>query len=154
MGAGMPGLYFEDAVVGKVIKHGLTRTVTEADNVLFSCITHNPQPLHLDEEYAKKTEFGQRVFNSMYTVAFACGVSVEDTTMGTLVVNLGFGEMRFPKPVFISDTLRVQTLIAEVRESKSRPNAGIVTFEHQVWNQRDEMVCTLTRIALLQRRSV
>lgn len=149
----MPGIYYDEVEIGHEIAHGLSRTVTEADNTLFSCITHNPQPLHLDEEYAKKTEFGQRVFNSMYTVAFACGVSVEDTTMGTLVVNLGFGEMKFPKPVFINDTLNVKTIIKEKRESKSRPNAGIVTFEHQVWNQREEMVCTIIRIALMKKRS-
>ncbi len=148
----MPGMYYEDATIGEVIKHGLTRTVTETDNVLFSAITHNPQPLHLDAEYAKRTEFGERVFNSMYTVAFATGVSVEDTTQGTLVVNLGFSEMRFPKPVFINDTLRVETEVLKKRESKSRPNAGIVTFEHRVHNQRDELVCTIVRIALLQKR--
>ncbi|MAZ90000.1 MAG: dehydratase [Cellvibrionaceae bacterium] len=148
----MPGIYFDDADVGQVIKHGLSRTVTETDNVLFSTITHNPQPLHLDEEYAKKTEFGQRVFNSMYTVAFACGVSVEDTTMGTLVVNLGFGEMKFPKPVFINDTLRVETIISDKRESKSRPEAGILTFDHRVYNQHGDLVCTIIRIALMQKR--
>ncbi|GAB3100332.1 MaoC family dehydratase [Aestuariicella hydrocarbonica] len=147
----MPGIYFDQAEVGQTIKHGLTRTVTETDNVLFCSITHNPQPLHLDEEYAKKTEFGQRVFNSMYTVSFACGVSIEDTTMGTLVVNLGFGEMKFPKPVFINDTLRVETVIKEKRESKSRPDAGIVTFEHLVYNQHDNLVCSIIRITLLQR---
>ena len=148
----MPGLFFEEAEVGAIIKHQLTRTVTEADNVLFCAMTHNPQPLHLDAEYAKNTEFGQRVVNSMYTASLATGVSVEDTTQGTLVVNLGFGEMRFPKPVFINDTLRVETEIKEKRESKSRPNAGIVTFEHQVYNQRDELVCTIIRIALLQKK--
>ncbi|NIB38867.1 MaoC family dehydratase [Pseudomaricurvus alkylphenolicus] len=148
----MPGIYFDEAEIGSVIPHQLTRTVTEADNVLFCAITHNPQPLHLDEEYAKQTEFGQRVFNSMYTVSFACGVSIEDTTMGTLVVNLGFGEMKFPKPVFINDTLRVVSEIKDKRESKSRPDAGIVTFEHKVYNQRDELVCSIIRIALLKRR--
>jgi acyl dehydratase len=148
----MPGIYFDEAVVGATISHRLTRTVTEADNVLFCAITHNPQPLHLDAEYAKRTEFGQRVFNSMYTVAFACGVSVEDTTLGTLVVNLGFDRMTFPKPVFINDTLRVETVIADKRESRSRPDAGIVTFDHRVYNQRDEQVCSIIRIALLQRR--
>ena len=147
----MPGIYYEDADIGAVIKHQLHRTVTEADNVLFCAITHNPQPLHLDAEYAKQTEFGQRVFNSMYTVSFAVGVSVEDTTQGTLVVNLGFGEMKFPKPVFIDDTLRVETEIKEKRESKSRPNAGIVTFEHRVHNQRDELVCSIIRTALIQK---
>ena len=148
----MPGLFYEDAQVGAVIRHALTRTVTEADNVLFCALTHNPQPLHLDEEYAKNTEFGQRVFNSMYTASFATGVSVEDTTQGTLVVNLGFGEMRFPKPVFINDTLRVETEIKEKRDSKSRPSAGIVTFEHRVFNQHDEVVCTVIRTALLQKK--
>lgn len=148
----MPGIYFDEAEVGRIIRHRLTRTVTEADNVLFCAITHNPQPLHLDAEYAKRTEFGQRVFNSMYTVAFACGVSVEDTTLGTLVVNLGFDKMTFPKPVFINDTLHVETLIKEVRESKSRPDAGIVTFEHRVFNQHDDLVCTILRVALLQKR--
>jgi len=150
----MPGIYFDEAEVGRIIRHRLTRTVTEADNVLFCAITHNPQPLHLDAEYAKRTEFGQRVFNSMYTVAFACGVSVEDTTLGTLVVNLGFDKMTFPKPVFINDTLHVETLIKEVRESKSRPDAGIVTFEHRVFNQHGDLVCTILRVALLQKRPV
>src|SRR5690606_21703505 len=148
----MPGIYFDEAEVGTTIRHGLTRTVTETDNVLFCAITHNPQPLHLDAEYAKQTEFGQRVFNSMYTAAFACGVSVEDTTMGTLVVNLGFEKMTFPKPVFINDTLRVESLIADKRESKSRPNAGVVTFEHRVFNQRDELMCSIIRVAMLQKR--
>jgi len=148
----MPGIYFDEAEVGRIIRHRLTRTVTEADNVLFCAITHNPQPLHLDAEYAKRTEFGQRVFNSMYTVAFACGVSVEDTTLGTLVVNLGFDKMTFPKPVFINDTLHVETLIKDVRESRSRPDAGIVTFEHRVFNQHDDLVCTILRVALLQKR--
>ena len=146
------GLFFEDAEVGAVIRHQVTRTVTEADNVLFCAITHNPQPLHLDEEYAKGTEFGQRVFNSMYTASFATGVSVEDTTPGTLVVNLGFGEMRFPKPVFINDTLRVETEIVAKRESKSRPQAGIVTFEHKTFNQHGDLVCSVVRTALLQKR--
>src|SRR5690606_2284006 len=149
----MPGIYFDEAEVGTTIRHGLTRTVTETDNVLFCAITHNPQPLHLDAEYARGTEFGQRVFNSMYTVAFACGVSVEDTTLGTLVVNLGFGEMTFPKPVFINDTLHVTTLIKEKRASKSRPDAGIVTFEHRVFNQHNEQVCSIIRTALLKRKS-
>jgi acyl dehydratase len=148
----MPGIYYEEAEPGRVIRHQLTRTVTEADNVLFCAITHNPQPLHLDVEYARGTEFGQRVFNSMYTVAFACGVSIEDTTLGTLVVNLGFEKMTFPKPVFINDTLRVETLIKEARPSNSRPDAGIVTFEHRVFNQNDALVCTIVRVALLKRR--
>ena len=150
--ANMPGIYFEGAEIGAVIKHQLTRTVTEADNVLFCAITHNPQPLHLDAEYAKNTEFGQRVVNSMFTASFVVGVSVQDTTQGTLIANLGYGEMRFPKPVFIGDTLRVETGIKEKRESKSRANAGIVTFEHRAYNQHDDLVCTIIRIALLQKR--
>ncbi len=148
----MPGIYFEEAEVGREIVHSMSRTVTEADNVLFCCLTHNPQPLHLDAEYAGKTEFGQRLFNSMYTASYAAGVSVEDTTLGTLVANLGFGEMTFPRPVFINDTLRVTTVIKDKRESKSRPNAGIVTFEHLVWNQHNEVVCTMIRKALMQKR--
>jgi len=148
----MPGIYFDEAEIGQTITHKFTRTVTETDNVLFCAITHNPQPLHLDEEYAKKTEFGQRVFNSMYTASLAIGISVEDTTLGTLVVNLGFGEMKFPNPVFINDTLRVVTEIKDKRESKSRPDAGILTFEHQVYNQRNELVCTIIRVALMQKK--
>ncbi len=148
----MPGLYFEEAEVGKEIAHRMSRTVTEADNVLFCCLTHNPQPLHLDAEYAKDTEFGQRLFNSMYTASYAAGVSVEDTTLGTLVANLGFGEMTFPKPVFINDTLKVKTVIKDKRESKSRPNAGIVTFEHLVFNQHGDVVCTMIRKALMQKK--
>lgn len=148
----MPGLYYEQAEVGKKIRHALGRTITEADNVFFCALTHNPQPLHLDAEYARNTEFGQRVVNSMLTVSFATGVSVEDTTLGTLVANLGYTDMKFPRPVFINDTLRVETQIMHRRESKSRPNAGIVTFEHRVFNQRDEVVCTFLRTALLHKQ--
>jgi acyl dehydratase len=148
----MPGIYFDEAEIGLEIVHAVTRTVTEMDNTLFSCLTHNNQPLHLDAEYAKKTEFGQRLVNSMFTASLCVGVSVNDTTLGTLVANLCFNEMKFPKPVFIGDTLRTRTVIKEKRESKSRPNAGIITFEHQVWNQRDEMVCSIIRVALMQKR--
>ena len=119
----MPGLYYEDTSVGQIIPHRLTRTVTESDNVLFCAITHNPQPLHLDAEYAKKTEFGQRLVNSLLTVSLATGISVEDTTLGTLVANLGYGEMRFPKPVFINDTLRIETEVTARRESRSRSSS-------------------------------
>ncbi|MEO0576435.1 MAG: MaoC family dehydratase [Pseudomonadota bacterium] len=147
----MPGLYYDETSVGQIITHRMRRTVTESDNVLFCAITHNPQPLHLDAEYASRTEFGQRVVNSLYTVSFATGVSVEDTTLGTLVVNLGFGEMKFPKPVFINDTLHVETEVISRRESKSRPNAGIVQFMHRVFNQHDDIVCTILRTALLKK---
>lgn len=149
----MPGLYFDETEVGTVIVHRLSRTITEADNVFFCALTHNPQPLHLDAEYAAKTEFGQRVVNSMLTVSFATGVSVEDTTLGTLVANLGYTDLRFPKPVFINDTLSVETEIVQRRESRSRPNAGIVTFEHRVTNQRQEVVCTFLRTAMLHKQA-
>lgn len=149
----MPGLYYEECEVGKVIKHALSRTITEADNVFFCTMTHNPQPLHLDAEYARHTEFGQRVVNSMLTVSLAVGVSVEDTTLGTLVANLGYNDMRFPKPVFLNDTLRIETEIQQARESKSRPNAGIVTYEHRVSNQHGDIVCTFLRTALIQKRA-
>lgn len=148
----MPGLYYEQAKVGKTIQHALKRTITEADNVFFCAMTHNPQPLHLDAEYARTTEFGQRVVNSMLTVSFATGVSVEDTTLGTLVANLGYTDMRFPRPVFINDTLRVETEVQHRRDSKSRPTAGIVTFEHRVFNQHDDVVCTFLRTALLHKQ--
>lgn len=149
----MPGKYFEESTVGEIIRHSLTRTITEADNVFFCALTHNPQPLHLDAEYARKSEFGQRLVNSMLTASFAIGVSVQDTTLGTLVANLGYGEMKFPRPVFINDTLRVETEITAKRESKSRPNAGILTFEHRVFNQHDDLVCTIIRITLVQKKA-
>lgn len=148
----MPGLYFEQATPGLRIAHRLHRTVTEADNVMFCAMTHNNQPLHLDHEYARTTEFGQPVVNSLYTVSLATGISIDDTTDGTLVANLGFGNMTFPKPVFVGDTLKVETEVLSARESKSRPNAGIVAFAHEVTNQRDELVCRLERTALLQRQ--
>ncbi len=146
----MPGRHFEEFELNEVIRHSLVRTVTEADNVLFCAITHNPQPLHLNEEYARNTEFGQRVVNSLYTVALACGVSVEDTTLGTLVANVGFGEWKFPAPVFHGDTLRTETEVVAKRESRSRPDAGIVTFQHRVHNQRDALVAIFQRIALMK----
>ncbi len=147
----MPGLFFEQATPGLKIQHSLRRTVTETDNVLFCSITHNNQPLHLDHEYARATEFGQPVVNSLYTVSLATGISVEDTTNGTLVANLGFGDMTFPRPVFVGDTLAVETEVVAARASKSRPNAGIVNFVHTVLNQREEVVCRLARTALLQK---
>ncbi len=147
----MPGKYFEQFELRQTFKHSVVRTVTEADNVLFCAITHNPQPLHLNEDYARKTEFGQRLVNSLYTVALGCGVSVEDTTLGTLVANLGFAEWRFPAPVFHGDTLRTETEIVAKRDSGSRPDAGIVTFEHRMYNQHEKLVASFQRIALMQR---
>jgi len=148
----MAGLYFEEFTVGQEIRHAFTRTVTEMDNTLFSLLTMNPQPLHIDAHYAASTEFGQRLFNSLYTLGIMIGMTVYDTTLGTLVANLGMTDVNFPKPVFHGDTLRATTKVVSARPSKSRPNAGIVEFEHQALNQRDEVVGQCRRIALMQRR--
>ena len=145
----MPGRYFDDWQVGDRIDHTVTRTVTETDNVLISALTHNPQPMHLDREVAAKSEFGQPIVNSIYTFGLMVGVSVADTTLGTLVANLGYDALRFPHPVFIGDTLRSETECVARRESKSRPDAGIVTWAHRSFNQNDELVCECTRTALL-----
>ena len=148
----MPGRYFDEWTVGDRIEHAITRTVTETDNLLISTLTHNPQPLHLDAEYAKATEFGRPLVNSCFTFSLAVGVSVADTTLGTLVANLGYDEMRFPAPVFVGDTLRIESEVTDLRESKSRPNAGIVTWEHRAINQDGATVCTFKRSALLLKR--
>ena len=148
----MSGRWFEEWAVGDRIEHGLRRTVTETDNLLISTLTHNPQPLHLDAEYAAGTEFGRIVVNGTFTFALMVGVTVADTTQGTLVANLGYDKLVMPKPVFVGDTLRATSEVTEIRESKSRPNAGLVTWQHQMWNQRGEMVCQCLRTALIQRR--
>jgi acyl dehydratase len=148
----MAGRYFDEWQVGDTIAHAITRTVTETDNLLISTLTHNPQPMHLDREYAAKSEFGQPIVNSVFTFGLMVGVSVEDTTLGTLIANLGFDKVVFPNPVFIGDTLRSESECIEVRESKSRPNAGIVTWEHRSFNQRGEQVCKCTRSALLLKK--
>jgi len=148
----MPGRYFDEWQVGDRIEHSVRRTVTETDNVLISTLTHNPQPLHLDHEAAAQSEFGRPLVNSIFTFGLMIGVSVEDTTLGTLVANLGYDALKFPIPVFIGDTLRNETECTAVRESKSRPNAGIVTWAHRSFNQRDELVCECTRAALLLKR--
>ena len=148
----MAGLYYEDFEVGTVLDHALRRTVTETDNTAFSVMTHNPSPLHLDEEFMKKTEFGTRIVNSCLTLSLMVGISVGDTTQGTAIANLGWDEVRFPKPVFHGDTLRVETEVAHCRESRSRPNAGIVTFLHRAYNQHDELVASCTRLALVLKR--
>jgi acyl dehydratase len=147
----MPGRFFEEWTVGDTLRHAITRTVTETDNLLISTLTHNPQPLHLDHEAAKETEFGKPLVNSCFTFSLAVGVSVGDTTLGTLVANLGYDSVKFPKPVFVGDTLRIESEVVGVRESGSRPEAGIVTWEHRAINQRGETVCTFTRSALLKR---
>jgi acyl dehydratase len=148
----MAGRYFDEWQVGDTIKHELSRTVTETDNLLFNTLTHNPQPLHLDAEYARGTEFGKIVVTGLWTLAFAVGASVGDTTVGTIVANLGYDKVVHPKPVFIGDTLRVETTVAELRESKSRPTAGVVVFEHKCFNQRGEVVCQFLRTAMLQKK--
>jgi acyl dehydratase len=148
----MAGRYFDDWAVGDAIQHDLRRTVTETDNLLISTLTHNPQPLHLDAEYAAATEFGQVVVNGVFTFGLMVGVSVGDTTLGTLVANLGYDAVIMPSPVFVGDTLRVETSVISTRPSNSRPDAGLVVFEHRAFNQRGQMVCSCKRTALLQRR--
>jgi acyl dehydratase len=149
----MPGRYFDEWQVGDVIAHPITRTVTETDNLLISALTHNPQPMHLDVEAAAASEFGQILVNSCFTFSLVVGVSVAETTLGTLVANLGFDEVRLPKPVFIGDTLKVESEVLSLRESKSRPDGGIVTWEHRAINQRGETVCTMKRSALIRKKS-
>jgi acyl dehydratase len=148
----MAGLYFEEFTVGMKFHHPIRRTVTEADNVFFTALTHNPAQLHLDEEYGKQTEYGQRIVNSCLTLGFMVGISVGDTTLGTTVANLGWDEVRFPKPLFHGDTIHVETEVLELRESKSRPNNGIVIFMHRTYNQRDELVASCKRSALMLRK--
>ena len=151
---GASGRWFEDLPVGLVVRHALTRTITEADNLQFCHMTHNPQPLHLDAEFAAGTEFGERLVNSLLTLGLVVGVSVGDTTLGTTVANLGFEEVTFPAPVLIGDTLRFETEVVAARATGSRPDAGIVTFEHRAHNTRDEMVCRARRNALMRKHPV
>ncbi len=148
----MAGRHFEDWTIGERISHEIRRTVTETDNLLFSTMTHNPQPLHIDAEAAKASEFGQILVNGTFTFALMVGLSVGDTTMGTLVANLGYDKLVMPKPVFIGDTMRAETKVVDLRDSRSRPAAGIVTFQHELINQRVEVVCRCLRSALVQRR--
>ena len=147
----MAGLWFEEFMVGQVIDHPLRRTVTETDNVLMTTMTHNPAALHLDAQYMADTDYGRVLVNSCFTLSLMVGISVNDTTQGTAVANLGFDEVRFPAPVFIGDTLRVETEVLETRASKSRPDQGIVTMEHRAYNQDDVLVARFRR-ASLQRR--
>jgi len=148
----MAGRHYEDFEPGEVLRHALRRTVTESDNVSFCSLTMNTQPLHLDEEYAKRTRFGRRVVNGLLTLALSVGISVRDTTEGTLVANLGYDAVKHPAPVFHGDTIRVETRVASKRTT-SKPGQGLVVFEHTVYNQRDEVVCTYTRTALVSMRS-
>jgi acyl dehydratase len=148
----MAGLFFDDMRVGQLFQHEIRRTIIEADNVWFSALTHNPAYLHLDAEYCRQTEFGQRLVNSGFTLALMVGISVGDTTLGTAIANLGWDEVRFPKPLFHGDTIRVETEVIELRESRSRPDAGIVVFLHRAYNQRDELVAHCKRSGLQRRR--
>jgi len=148
----MAGRFYEGFSVGDLIRHDTRRTVTETDNVLFSTLTMNPAAIHLDYDYAATTEFGKPLINSVFTLGLIVGLSVGDTTLGTTVGNLGWEDVKFPKPVFIGDTIRVETEVAAMRLSKSRPTQGIVTFVHRGFNQRDEMVCEMRRLALMLRQ--
>jgi acyl dehydratase len=146
------GKWYDDLEPGLVIKSAITRTVTETDNLLFSTLTHNSAWLHLDEEYSKTQMFGTRIVNSMFTLSLLCGIQVADVTLGTTLANLGFSDIKFPKPVFFGDTIYVETEVLARRESKSRPDAGIVDFEHRGINQRGETVAVLRRQGLMAKR--
>lgn len=150
----MAGKFFDEWTVGEHLEHDIRRTVTETDNLLFSTMTHNPQPLHIDAEAAKASEFGQILVNGTFTFSLMVGLSVADTTLGVLVANLGYDKLTMPKPVFIGDTMRAATEIRELRDSKSRPDAGIVTYFHTLTNQRDEVVCQCLRMALIKKKPV
>lgn len=146
------GRWFEELPVGFTVEHVTRRTVTETDNVLFTTMTMNPAPMHLDADYASRSEFGRPLVNSMYTLALVVGLSVYELTLGTIVAQLGMTDVRFPAPVFHGDTIRVESEVVEARESRSRPEAGLVVFEHKAYNQRDELVCVCRRTGLMHRR--
>jgi acyl dehydratase len=148
----VPGLWFEQLQVGLQVQHVTTRTVTETDNVLFTTMTMNPQPLHLDAEFAATTEFGRPLVNSLFTLGLVVGLSVPELTLGTTVANLGFSKVEFPAPVFAGDTIHVVTEVVDARRSRSRPDNGIVTFEHHGINQRDQLVCVAVRAAMMRCR--
>lgn len=147
----MAGRWFEQFVDGEVIVHDIRRTVTETDNVVFTTLSMNPAAIHLDHDYSSRTEFGKPLMNSVFTLGLVVGLSIADTTLGTTVGNLGFEEVKYPKPVFAGDTIRVETTVLTKRESRSRPTQGIVTFLHRGINQRDEVVCECRRLALMMK---
>ncbi len=151
-GRPVSGRWFEELPVGFTVEHVIRRTVTETDNVLFTTMTMNPAPMHLDADYAAGTEFGRPLVNSMFTVALVVGLSVSELTLGTIVAQLGLSDVSFPAPVFPGDTIRVVSEVVEARESRSRPQNGLVVFEHRAYNQRDELVCRLRRTGLMYRR--
>jgi acyl dehydratase len=146
------GMWYEELTVGTVVKHAITRTLTETDNVLFTTMSMNPQPLHLDAEFAAGTQFGRPLVNSLFTLALTVGISVPELTLGTTVANLGFSTVEFPAPVFAGDTLHVENEVIAARLSNSRPGAGIVTFRHVAYNQKNEVVCRADRQAMMHRR--
>lgn len=151
----MAGRYYEDFTVGQVFRHAIRRTVTEADNVLFTALTHNPAPLHLDREYMRTaSEFGQPLINSLFTLGLIVGISIHETTLGTTVANLGLEDVRFPAPLFVGDTVHVETEVVAMRRSRSRPRNGILTLEHRGYNQRDVMIAVAKRNVLMHRRPV
>jgi acyl dehydratase len=148
----MAGLYLEEFEPGQVIRHALTKTVTESDNMLFSVMTLNPQPLHIDFDFAAKTEWGKPLVNSLFTLGLMIGISVHETTLGTTIANLGMTETTFPNPVFHGDTIRVETEVKSVRVSKSKQDRGIVEFEHKAFNQAGTLVARCIRQAMLKRK--
>ena len=148
----MPGYYFEEFTPGQVFRHPLRRTITEADNVLFSVMTLNPQPLHIDFDFAAKSEWGKPLVNSLFTLGLMIGISVHDTTLGTTIANLGMTETVFPHPLFHGDTVHVETEVKSVRPSKSKPDRGIVEFEHRAYNQNDALVARCTRQAMMKKK--
>ena len=144
------GLYFEDFHVGQTFRHGMTRTLTQADNMLFSNMTLNPQPLHIDAHFcATETQWGKPLMNSLFTLGVMIGISVNDTTIGTTIGNLGMTEVRFPAPMFEGDTLRVETEIVATRRSKSRTDSGIVDFLHRAFKQDGTLVAECRRQGLM-----
>jgi len=148
----MAGYFYEELEVGRLFRHEIRRTVTETDNILFSTLTHNPQPLHIDREFSAKTEWGQPLMNSLFTLGLMIGIAVNDTTVGTIIANLGMTEVKFPKPLFQGDTVSVTTEVMARRESKSRPDAGIVEFEHKAFKQTGEMVAICRRQVFVRRK--
>lgn len=148
----MTGLWYEDFEVGRLYQHPITRTVTEADNILFSTLTHNAQPLHIDRHFAAQTEWGRPLMNSFFTLGLMVGISVNDLTLGTTIANLGMTEVKFPAPLFQGDTIHVTSRIVSMRESKSRPDAGIVEFDHRAFNQDDVLVAQCIRQAFMRKR--
>jgi acyl dehydratase len=146
------GLYYEEFEIGRVFEHAIGRTVTEMDNTLFSCLTLNPQPLHIDHQFAAGTEWGRPLVNSLFTLGLMIGISVSDTTLGTTIANLGMSEVKFGKPVFHGDTIRVKTEVVAMRESRSRPDAGLVEFHHRAYNQHGDMVAECRRQAFMRKK--